>query len=248
MRPVAWITLAAVACLSSAAHARGDRFLAEPPEVEKTPAYRYAAMSSDACLAELRARAVPFERIDPPPPPPRGMPKPFYPHGVETPLRLTGPVRGITFAPTYRTQRDVRGPYTIADCRLALALDDLAAVLRPLGVVEVEYLSMYRRGWMKPGRRHPGGRAIDVALVRFADGTSYSVLHDFHGRPGAQTCGDKAASPTKDTPGARFWRQVVCTMDEKKSFNLVLSPHYDWGHRDHLHMEVRSDIRWFLIH
>ena len=40
---------------------------------------------------------------------------------------------------------------------------------------------------------------------------------------------------------------VVCEMDEKKSFNLILSPHYDWGHRDHLHMEVRSDIRWFLV-
>ena len=34
----------------------------------------------------------------------------------------------------------------------------------------------------------------------------------------------------------------------KRSFNLILSPHYDWGHRDHLHMEVRSGIKWFLIH
>src|SRR5262245_22955769 len=94
MKPVAWLTVAAPACITSAAHARGDRFLAEPPEVEKTPAFRYAAMGSDACLAELRTRGVPFERVEPPPPPPRGMPRPFYPDGVETPLRLTGPVRG----------------------------------------------------------------------------------------------------------------------------------------------------------
>ncbi len=35
---------------------------------------------------------------------------------------------------------------------------------------------------------------------------------------------------------------------EVRSFNLLLTPNHDWGHRDHLHMEVRSGIKWFLIH
>ena len=41
--------------------------------------------------------------------------------------------------------------------------------------------------------------------------------------------------------------RIVCELDATRSFNLVLTPQYDWGHRDHLHLEVRSGIRWQLI-
>lgn len=215
----------------------GDRYLVEPPDVEQSLAFRYAARGDDDCLAELRARGVPFERADPT-------------RGVDTPIRFSGPIRGVTFRPTYRAQPDDKAITTIADCRLGLAIDDLAAVLARNGVVEAQYMSMYRTrglGWIKPRMRHPGGRAIDLAAVKLADGTSYNVRWDFHPRGGA-TCGDKASKPFKDTPGARLWRSVVCELGDKRSFNLILTPHYDWGHRDHLHMEVRSGIRWFLIH
>jgi hypothetical protein len=215
-----------------------DRFVHEPPEVEATAAYHYAALTDQDCLAELKTRGVPFESVD-------------RTRGVDTPLRFTGPIRGVTFRRTFSTTLNDNAPQTIADCRLALAVDDLAALLHTLGVVEAQYYSMYRRrglGFIKPGRRHPGGRAIDLVSVKLEDGTAYSVQNDFRGRPGRKTCGDGAAVPTKDTPGARFWRTVTCKMGERRSFNLILTPHYDWGHRDHLHLEVRSGIRWFLVH
>jgi hypothetical protein len=166
--------------------------------------------------------------------------------GVETPLRLTGPVRGIQYVQTYRTERDPKAPATILDCRLALAIDDMSQILAKLGVVQVEYLSMYRPGHMRPGIRHPAGRAIDVATAKLADGTEYSVHHHFFGSIGAQTCGAGARAPRREHAGASFWRAAVCQLDTTRSFNLVLSPNYDWGHRDHLHLEVRSGIRWFL--
>jgi hypothetical protein len=234
----------AVASASDTASARPNRFAVEPPEVEKTAAFRYAAMGEGACLAELRARDVPFALVGPPP---AGAPRPPYPRGVSTPLRLTGPLRGVRFRHVDHAIREEQALETVADCRLALALDDLASVLRPYAVSEVEYLSMYRRGWTKPGVRHPAGRAIDVARVRFGDGSVYDVREDFHGRIGAATCGDQAAPPRKDTPGARFYRGVVCELDAKRPFNLVLTPQHDWAHRDHLHLEVRSGIRWQLI-
>jgi len=216
----------------------GSRFVTEPPDAESSRAYRYATLGSEDCLAALKKREVPFKEVEPT-------------RGVETPVRLTGPLHGVRFRTVTAQGPEDKDHRTIADCRLVLALDDLAQVLHRHDVVEAEYYSMYRRrglGWVKPGKRHPGGRAIDLVTLRLSDGTAYSVRNDFHGGVGAQTCGDKATKPRKDTPGAQLWRSVVCEMDRMRSFNLLLTPNHDWGHRDHLHMEVRSGIKWFLIH
>lgn len=235
-----WIAAVAVLVLSTFSSMPangGSRFSIVPPDAEQARAFVYAGMSSEDCLKELSARRVPFERIE-------------ETKGVEMPIRFTGPIRGVRFRPLFQPQPEDRMHTTIADCRLGLALDDFAGVLAARGVVEAEYSSMYRRrglGFIKPRKRHPAGRAIDIQKVKLNTGETYTVLGDFHGRVGVQTCGDKAVGPTRETAGARFWRDVVCDLQEKRSFNLLLTPNHDWGHRDHLHMEVRSDIRWLLI-
>lgn len=218
--------------MTTAAQA-GNPHAYEPAAPETTRAYQYASMSSELCLAELEERRVPFQRVAPV-------------RGVATPLQLTGPVRGVNYSLTYRVELDPVGPSTVFDCPLGLAVDDLSQALAKRGVVAVEYLSMYRPGHQRPGVRHPAGRAIDVATLTLADGTTYSVQHHFYGRTGAQTCGAGAEAPSRQHEGARLWREIVCELDRRRAFNLVLTPNYDWGHRDHLHLEVRSDIRWFL--
>jgi hypothetical protein len=231
------LAIVLVASSPSDAHA-GSRFVTEPADAERLAAVRYAALPGDACLAELGARGVPYVAVP-------------GTRGVDTPVRLTGPLRGVSYRVAIGAARPEDDYRTIADCRLLLALDDLSTVLRDQGVVEARYYSMYRKGgvgFVRPGKRHPGARAIDLVSVTLADGATYSVQGDFHPRPATWTCGERASAPSKDTPGARFWRRVVCAMDESKSFNLLLSPNHDWGHRDHLHMEVRSGIRWFLVH
>jgi len=233
MRHFAVITL--LLCLgvvAATAHA-GNHFAYEPAAPEMTRANEYASMSSQLCLAELRERGVPFERV--------GATK-----GVQTPIRFTGKVRGVRYVQSWRAEPDPKAPATILDCRLGLAIDDMSQVLARHGVVQVEYLSMYRRGRVRHGVRHPAGRAIDVATAELKDGTLYSVHHHFYGLLGAQTCGSGAEPPRRDHPGAVFWRSVVCELAAMRSYNLVLSPNYDWGHRDHLHLEVRSGVRWFL--
>ncbi len=214
-----------------------NRYALEPPEVEHTAAFRYAELQQSECLRELDRRKVPYKRID-------------AVKQVDTPIRLTGPLHGVDFKLTYRAPPDVAEPYaSILDCRLGVALDDLAAIVAERGITSVEYMSMYRQrgvGWVKPGRRHPAGLAIDIAVLHRKDGAVFSVLRDWAGVPGAKTCGDHAAKPRKDTEGARLLRDVVCELDRKKSFNLLLTPHYDWGHRDHFHFEVRQGIRWYL--
>lgn len=235
-------TAAALAAALLASHltpaAAGSRFVTEPPDAAESRATRYAALPADRCLDVLRRRDVPFKLVEPT-------------RGVDTPVRLTAPLRGVRFRPASQMLIDDEDHRTIADCRLALALDDLARILRRRGVVEVEYYSMYRRrgaGWIKPGMRHQGARALDLVSVRLSTGVTYTVRGDFHGSIGAVTCGEKATKPRRDTAGARFWRSVVCELEETRSFNLLLTPNNDWAHRDHFHMEVRSGIQWFLIH
>jgi hypothetical protein len=225
----------ALTCPASA-EARGDPYLFEPEDVETTRAFRYASMSTDACLAELDARKFPYERVAEPQ------------ANVETPLRFTGPIHGVTFELTYRAQRDPKSKATIADCRLALAVDDLAAILAKHGIVRAEYLSMYRPNrFSRPGLRHPSALAMDLATVKHADGTTYSVQYDFLGA-GGRTCGEGARKPRRETPGAYLLRSIACDAAEMGSFNLLLTPNYDWGHRDHFHLEVRTGIRWVLVH
>jgi hypothetical protein len=216
----------------------GNIYAIEPPNVEETRAYKYARMEDDACFTELDARGFPYKRVD-------------ATKGVAAPIRLAGPVHGVTFKLTYRGPEltdDDRSPSSILDCRLALAVDDLAVVLEKHDIVQAEYLSMYRQGGFPlPGVRHPAGRAIDLATITQKDGTEFSVAYDFHGITGSKTCGEGASKPTKDTDGARILREIACELGDQQSFNLLLTPHYDYGHRDHFHMEVRSDIRWYLI-
>ncbi len=168
---------------------------------------------------------------------------------VVTPIRLTGPVGGVT----YRGQwRDPTVPFTVLDCRLALALLELSAILRAHGIVEVTHISMHRPGHAGHpvdsggSTGHRGGMAIDAALFRRADGTVIDVLRDFHGRRGTPPCGPRARPPK--TPEARVLRDIVCRAQERKLFHVLLTPNHDHAHRNHFHMEVRPDgVRWIYV-
>jgi hypothetical protein len=87
--------------------------------------------------------------------------------------------------------------------------------------------------------------AIDINEFVRQDGVVLSVLKDFEGaRIGSRTCGDKAPRPK--SAKALALRDIICAIDEASSFNLVLTPHYDYRHRKHFHLEVRRGIDWFL--
>jgi hypothetical protein len=144
--------------------------------------------------------------------------------------------------PTVKHPKD--GP--VMDCRLALALDDLALVVRDRGVARVRFNSIHRGRWVqRRGWRHAAGVAIDVVELVLRSGEVLNVLRDFHGHGvGSRTCG--AGSPEPKQTKAKRLRDLVCAIDGLGSFNLILTPHYDRRHKDHLHLEVRRDIDWFL--
>jgi len=201
-------------------------------------ATRIGLLTPAQCFAELDRLGVPYRR------------QPSA-SGIRTPIRLTGPVAGVRYRGLGR--RPDATPYSLLDCRMAVALVELSAILRGLGVVEGRYYSIHRphhRG--KPvgsGGRigHRGGMAIDLASLTLADGATLTVLNEFRGRRGRPVCGPDADPGS--TPAARLLRQVVCRAEERRLFNVLLTPNHDYPHRNHFHMEVRPDgVKWFVLH
>jgi hypothetical protein len=211
-----------------------------PRDATDSAAYRYGTLSRAACEAELRARKIAFERVD-------------TARGVLAPVRLAGPLHGVTFRTELPAKQRATTPWEIGDCRLVLALDDFAAILARHDIVEVHHYSMYRppseKTWPADqiGKRHDGALALDAGKLVDKNGVVLDVDRDFHGALGAKTCGDDAA-PSPATPEAIELRAILCETVAARVFNVVLTPNYNKPHHNHFHLEVTSGVKWFLVH
>jgi hypothetical protein len=202
------------------------------PAAQAERATSYARMSGDACEAELRRRGIPHASAAPA-------------HGVDQPIRLTGPLRGVEIhepGPRAAWRQSVN---EILDCRLALALDDFAALLAERDFVEVIHVSFYRKNARIAGRgtpsQHASGRAIDVSILGKRDGTRYDILRDWHGAIGDKVCGPDAAPPRQETPGARELRSLACEAAARGIFHLILTPNFNQAHSNHLHIDIEPN-------
>lgn len=178
-----------------------------------------------ACYAQLADAGVSFERV------PRARAS-----GVDWPIKLSGAIQGVR---VYGGKKDA--PTNYLDCRLALALADWAPLLSRAGVVGLQHYSMYRRngtvGQSSKVSGHALGRAIDVAFFDLRDGRRLSVLDDWKNRArGAAPC--EVASTTA---AEKTMRDLVCEAAERELFRMVLTPHYNAAHGNHLHLEIGPD-------
>ncbi len=209
-----------------------------PADADAMPAVRYGAMSPDDCYAELATRQIAFTK------------EPTK--GVLAPVRLAGPLHGVTFKTDLSDAQRATTPWEVGDCRLVLAMDDFAQILVKHDIVEVRHYSMYRvppKSWPddRIGIEHNGGLALDAARFTKSDGTKLVVLDDFHGAIGAQTCGDDA-KPHPVTDKATELRAILCEAVADHLFNVVLTPNFNKPHRNHFHLEVMANKKWFLVH
>jgi hypothetical protein len=204
------------------------------------PASRYGALDRVQCEAELDKRHIAYERVG-------------ETRGVVAPLRLKGAIAGVDFHSMLPASQRRTSPYEIYDCRLVLALDDWARVLTRYDVIEVVHYSVYRPPPAKQvlngaGRRHSGALAIDAAIFKTRDGQTISVEKDFHGRIGSKPCGASAASSAAGLPAnAVTLRKIVCEAAEAQLFNVLLTPDFNWPHRNHFHLEVSANGRWVYL-
>jgi hypothetical protein len=207
--------------------------VASADEMREMRAVRYAAMSRDECEAELTKRKISFERDTA--------------KGVFAPVRLKGPLRGVEYRTNQSAAQRETTIWEIADCRLVLALDDFATILAKHDIVEVRHYSMYRKAperWAddKVGSKHHGGLALDAARFIRKDGSALDVLEHFKGRRHRKPCGPKA--PKAKSPEAIELREIVCEAVDQGLFNVVLTPNFNRGHRNHFHLEVTPGVKW----
>lgn len=161
------------------------------------------------CLSELHDNHVPFRAHAPV-------------LGIATPVVLTGPLHGIRFyAPDKR-------PF-LADCRLLLALDEVAPALVELGVTEVRFSGAYVYKLTHPGRMsmHAYGLAADLHAFRIG-GTNLEVKTAFARGRGA-TC--NGSSPLLNL--------VACRIRAHGVFKEQLGPDDNAAHFDHLHVGLK---------
>jgi hypothetical protein len=184
-------------------------------------------------LGELKRRSLPVERD-------RGPAE-----GIAVPVRITGEMDGVQFVAPGK-----KSVYGKLDCRLALALDELARVLAPRGVVVVRVDNLYRPRARLPGGRkrsqHRYGLAIDLVAFGLADGTELSVEHDWHGDRDVPVCGADSRL-TEPTERAIALRNIVCDIARAGIFHHILTPSYDESHKDHLHLDIKRGEKRSLV-
>jgi hypothetical protein len=204
---------------------------------ENSPAPGYASLDRDACEARLQSRHVDFARAEDTP-------------GVLAPIRLKGPLHGVSIHSGLPPVARARSHADLLDCRLALSLDDFAAAIAERGIVEVLTLSTYRTRAESgctpkyPGEQHCAALAVDVGSFKHRDGTVLNVERDFHGRIGTLTCRDEAR-PSPETPAAKELWDIACD-SAGRSFLVVLTPNWNAEHKNHMHFELTTHD-WVLV-
>lgn len=206
---------------------------------DDAPNSGYARLGRDACEAELARRAVPFVRGEPT-------------EGVLAPVRLRGPLHGVSIHTERSPKEREKSIYEIFDCRLVLALDDFSEQLARRDVVEMIHFNAYRpksqhgctaRYW---GLQHCAALAVDVGKLKRRDGSVLDVLRDFHGSIGLATCA-KGVGPAPATPVAAELWSVVCDAAHRALFHVMLTPNYNAEHKNHFHLEVTPEASWMMI-
>ncbi|WP_437580973.1 extensin family protein [Sorangium sp. So ce887] len=167
------------------AEAGGARFEL-PAWSAASRAATYGGLSADACDREMKRRGIPHAVAS------RGAPL------VDRPVRLTGPLHGVTFRGDGVAKSRSISPFDIADCRLVLALDDLAAFLATCGVAEVVHVSMHRPA--------PAGMAVprkpQKAPAKPPAGKNASKGAGKAARPGERAAKKPAAAPGRPSQHA----------------------------------------------
>jgi hypothetical protein len=164
-----------------------------------------------ACLIQLKNLGIPHAHL-------RRL------RGVDTPVRITGPIGGVRFLALGRLP-------LACDCRLALALRRAAPYLSNLGVTELHFSNAYSYRMMPSGRpsRHAMGLAIDVHGIKVGD-EMLKLEEDY-----ALDLPDSGC--TGDSPALN---RIGCLLRDKGLFDRVLTPDFDRAQHNHFHLAILS--------
>lgn len=151
--------------------------------------------------------------------------------GIDLPVEIDGALGGVRWHPAGRRP-------LVIDCSLAVSLAEAGPYFVAAGIERITVISAYARrnvaGTDRPSK-HSYGLAIDVSRFE-GDGTELSVAE--HYEPGLGDEIDCLGQPA--TAGGAVLKVLQCQLVRSGLFHLVLSPDYDYAHRDHFHLEART--------
>jgi hypothetical protein len=163
---------------------------------------------------------------------------------VHEPVYLLSPLSGVSFQ-----AKNGMSEHSMVDCRLAVALLSWAPALRAHGVVKVEHYSTYR-----PGARvartskasgHSRAMAIDAAVFHMEDGRVLDIDMSWDER---ERGGDPCKLRRREDENGKLLRRVVCEAVAQSIFQVVLTPHHDRAHQNHIHLELVPNVEWSYVH
>ena len=185
---------------------------------EQDPATIWSVRDNSACLKSLRAlgvRFMPYQGEELPTP-------------VPAPVELDGRINGVRFKMLHADRT------LLFSCELAAKLPAIAAVLAKHGVRSAGVISAYRES--PKTSFHTMGLAIDFSRFSTDEG-SFTVQEHFELTPDRPTC----SGPPAATAPAQLLRDIVCDLAASRSVSSVLTPNYNEGHHDHIHIDLRPD-------
>ena len=174
----------------------------------------WSVSPSQECIAGLSELGVEAR--------PRPEPAPWVP----SPVEILGPVKGLWFRMTHEEQP------LVMSCEMAARLPALMKILAEHGVHGVEILSAHRD--FPRTSFHRMGLALDISRFWTDDGW-LTVEDHYEATPMQRTCSGAVPRDAR----ARVLRAIACDLWRSDAFSSVLTPNYNEGHRDHLHLDAR---------
>ncbi|MEN8219676.1 MAG: extensin family protein [Pseudomonadota bacterium] len=179
------------------------------------------SLTEEECLSILRSHDVQFEQLN-------------DIEDVQTAIRVNSPLGGVIVEYQWNSET-----HSIMDCRLAVALLAWAPTLRRFGITRLRHLRVYSPGVLitKSGRTssHAWALAIDAAYFERENAPNLKVERDW-------TDSEKGVAPCPprewESANLHILRTLVCEAAENGLFQIILTPHYNAAHYNHLHLEV----------
>jgi len=210
-------------------------------------------MSDKQCMAALKKADISVKKPN------------FKTPFVKTPLLLESPIEGVQIAPRWPKSNFINA---VMDCRLIVALVNVARQAALYDVKEILFYSTYRpllfpdgpckkgikgrkcrarkktyekakRGKMSQHRR---ATAIDIRWFKRANGETVDVLEHYERDNKKPPCN---ANPK--TRHGKFLKKFACTLHQTKTFNVILTPNANRDHHNHFHLDITPNAKWYIV-
>jgi len=152
---------------------------------------------------------------------------------IDEPVRLFSPIGGVD----YRYIANDSPTPLLVSCEMALALDELSALLGQKDAIEVAHIGTYNCRVISGTdtlSEHSFAHAIDLGGFTLDGGQYLSVFDDWE---------DGVPEPV--TFEGQWLKDLTDQRYEQGIFNIILTPEYNDAHDDHFHVDLQPGADYY---